>query len=120
MYFLSQLSSRWWGAGPTFFLTAYHTCLNNSNFSWDIFKYADTPQWERYFEFAKPIIGIKQWGDNPIDRGPELKSAFTVSKEDIIYNIDMTRFAGQAVKIVFLVEKEMAVWTMIGIIGSIH
>lgn len=54
---------------------------------WDVFKYADTPQWERYFEFAKPILGIESWGDPPTDEGPHLMSAFTVNEEDILYDV---------------------------------
>lgn len=30
-------------------------------FLYEVFKAADTPQWEHAFEFAKPIIGIKSW-----------------------------------------------------------
>jgi hypothetical protein len=32
---------------------------------WDVFKYADTPQWKDHLDFAKPILGIKHWGDTP-------------------------------------------------------
>ena len=53
---------------------------------WDVFKYADTPQRERYFEFAKPILGIKDWSDTPTDTGPLIRSAFTVDKHSIIYD----------------------------------
>jgi hypothetical protein len=35
---------------------------------WEVFKYADTPQWREHFEFAKSIIGIKQWGDTPTNK----------------------------------------------------
>jgi hypothetical protein len=41
--------------------------------SWDVFRQADTPQWEQAFEFAKPIIGIKSWDEilpkDAIDNG---------------------------------------------------
>jgi hypothetical protein len=30
---------------------------------YDVFKAADTPQWEQAFEFALPIIGIKSWAE---------------------------------------------------------
>jgi hypothetical protein len=29
--------------------------------SWEVFRAADTPEWERAFEFALPIIGLKDW-----------------------------------------------------------
>ncbi|MFO1022698.1 MAG: DUF5722 domain-containing protein [Planctomycetales bacterium] len=35
----------------------------DKKFLYDVFKAADTPQWEQAFEFAKPIIGIKQWDE---------------------------------------------------------
>ena len=53
---------------------------------WEVFKYADTPQWEKFFEFAKPIIGIKEWSDTPTNTGLVTKSAFTVDKDSIVYN----------------------------------
>jgi hypothetical protein len=28
---------------------------------WDVFRQADTDEWQAAFEFAKPIIGIKDW-----------------------------------------------------------
>lgn len=28
---------------------------------YDCFKYADTPEWKKHFQFALPIIGIKSW-----------------------------------------------------------
>ncbi len=31
--------------------------------SWECFRAADTPEWERTFEFALPIIGLKSWED---------------------------------------------------------
>lgn len=34
-------------------------------FIWKVFKHADTPQWAKYFEFAKPIVGLKEWSDSP-------------------------------------------------------
>ena len=33
----------------------------SQKYIWDIFRQADTPIWEKTFEFAKPIIGIKDW-----------------------------------------------------------
>jgi len=32
-------------------------------FIWDVFRQADTDQWESAFAFAKPIIGIKDWSE---------------------------------------------------------
>ena len=29
--------------------------------SWEVFRAADTPEWEKAFEFALPIIGLKNW-----------------------------------------------------------
>ena len=28
---------------------------------YDVFKYADTPEWRKHFAFALPIIGLKEW-----------------------------------------------------------
>ena len=30
---------------------------------WDVFRLADTPDWQRAFAFAKPIVGIKSWDE---------------------------------------------------------
>ncbi len=38
---------------------------DKKKFIWTVFKYADTPQWQSYFEFAKSLIGIENWGDEP-------------------------------------------------------
>ena len=32
---------------------------------WDVFKSADTDRWQEVFAFAKPIIGIDEWGQTP-------------------------------------------------------
>lgn len=40
--------------------------MHEKKYLWDVFKYADTDQWQRYFKFAKPILGIEQWGDEPV------------------------------------------------------
>jgi hypothetical protein len=29
--------------------------------SWEVFRAADTAEWERAFEFALPVIGLKEW-----------------------------------------------------------
>ena len=58
----------------------------NKKYIWEVFKYAGTPDWEKHFEFAKPIIGIKNWGDRPAEQDIVLKSAFNVAEEDVIYN----------------------------------
>jgi hypothetical protein len=55
-------------------------------FIWEVFKYADTPQWERYFEFAKPIVGLKEWSDTPKNTGPVTRSAFAVNKDSVVYD----------------------------------
>jgi hypothetical protein len=31
--------------------------------SWEVFRAADTPEWESAFEFALPIIGVKSWSE---------------------------------------------------------
>lgn len=31
--------------------------------SWEVFRAADTPDWEKAFEFALPIIGLKSWDE---------------------------------------------------------
>jgi hypothetical protein len=31
--------------------------------SWEVFRAADTPEWEEQFEFALPIAGLKSWSD---------------------------------------------------------
>ena len=55
-------------------------------FIWEVFKYADTPEWERHFEFAKLMIGIKEWSDAPTNTGSVTKSAFTVDKDSVVYD----------------------------------
>ncbi len=30
---------------------------------WEVFRAADTPDWEKAFEFALPIVGLKSWND---------------------------------------------------------
>ena len=35
---------------------------------YEIFKAADTPDWQRAFEFALPVIGIRRWDDPPLTR----------------------------------------------------
>jgi hypothetical protein len=37
---------------------------------WDVFRLADTDQWTQAFEFAKPIIGIKDWTEALPFAGP--------------------------------------------------
>ncbi|PIY37402.1 MAG: hypothetical protein COZ06_33005 [Armatimonadetes bacterium CG_4_10_14_3_um_filter_66_18] len=37
---------------------------------WDVFRLADTDQWEQAFAFAKPIIGIKDWNEALPSAGP--------------------------------------------------
>jgi hypothetical protein len=29
--------------------------------SWEVFRAADTPEWEKAFEFALPVVGLKNW-----------------------------------------------------------
>ena len=29
--------------------------------SWEVFRAADTPDWEKSFEFALPVVGLKSW-----------------------------------------------------------
>jgi hypothetical protein len=53
---------------------------------WKVFKYADTPQWKEYFEFAKPIIRIHEWGDTPCRSEPVRKSLFNIGERSIVYN----------------------------------
>ena len=31
--------------------------------SWEVFRAADTPEWEKAFEFALPIVGLKSWDE---------------------------------------------------------
>ena len=31
--------------------------------SWEVFRAADTPEWEQAFEFALPVVGIKSWSE---------------------------------------------------------
>ncbi len=37
---------------------------------WEVFKHAGTSQQEKYFQFAKPIVGIKEWSDPPTNTEP--------------------------------------------------
>jgi hypothetical protein len=30
---------------------------------YDVFRLADTPEWEKAFEFALPVVGLRSWGD---------------------------------------------------------
>jgi hypothetical protein len=30
---------------------------------WDVFRAADTPEWESAFEFALPVVGLKSWSE---------------------------------------------------------
>ncbi len=53
---------------------------------WEVFKYADTDKWQEAFEFAKPILGIEQWGQTPPDNNPDIKSIFKVSEDAIVYD----------------------------------
>ncbi len=32
--------------------------------SWEVFRAADTPEWEKTFEFALPVIGLTNWSQN--------------------------------------------------------
>jgi len=32
---------------------------------WEVFRAADTPEWERAFKFALPIVGLKDWNSFP-------------------------------------------------------
>lgn len=36
---------------------------DRKRFIWDVFRLADTDQWEEAIEFAKPIIGISDWAE---------------------------------------------------------
>ncbi len=53
---------------------------------WDVFKYADTDQWEKAFAFAKPILGIENWGDPVPDKNPDIKSIFKLDDDAIVYD----------------------------------
>lgn len=53
---------------------------------WKVFKYADTDQWERAFAFAKPILGIENWGDSVPDKNPDIKSIFKLDEDAIVYD----------------------------------
>jgi hypothetical protein len=53
---------------------------------WKVFKYADTDNWKRAFAFAKPILGIEEWGQTPANTDPEVKSIFNVSDDAVIYD----------------------------------
>ena len=53
---------------------------------WEVFKYADTPLWEKYFEFAKPIVGITDWSNTPTNTEPAIVSAFEVDGNSIVYD----------------------------------
>ncbi len=55
-------------------------------FIWDVYRLADTPQWEQAFEFAKPVIGIKDWIEalptDQIDTSPHT----AVSTENVVFD----------------------------------
>ena len=53
---------------------------------WEVFKYADTNQWKDYFEFAKPIIGIKKWSDTPASTELTIKSVFSLDEDSVVYD----------------------------------
>ncbi len=54
---------------------------------WKVFKNADTPQWRKYFDFAKPILGIETWGQTATAKADKAKSAFDISESDIIFDL---------------------------------
>ena len=55
-------------------------------FIWDVYRLADTPEWEQAFEFAKPIIGIKDWSEalptDQIDTTPHT----AVTTENVVFD----------------------------------
>jgi hypothetical protein len=53
---------------------------------WNVFKHADTDNWQRAFEFAKPILGIEEWGQTPSDKNPDVKSIFDVDDDALVYD----------------------------------
>jgi len=42
-------------------LTPNETEARPKKKSWEVFRAADTPEWERAFEFALPVVGLKSW-----------------------------------------------------------
>ena len=60
---------------------------DRKKFIYDVFRLADTDQWEQAFEFAKPIIGIKEWEEimpsEKIENTPDLTSALTIAANSV-------------------------------------
>jgi len=58
---------------------------------WDVFRQADTAQWREAFEFAKPIIGIKNWREALPFAGPIPKVSGRVAPPldvaSVVYNL---------------------------------
>jgi len=58
---------------------------------WDVFRLADTDDWEKAFEFAKPIIGIDSWDETLPYEGaiPADSKAFAepIAPSALIYNL---------------------------------
>jgi len=50
---------------------------------YEVFRLADTPQWEQAFAFAKPVIGIRDWQEvlpvSKIEQTPDLAPEFTLA-----------------------------------------
>lgn len=53
---------------------------------WEVFQKSGTDQWEQAFEFAKPILGIEQWGQVPQAEYIEARSPFQVDTKEIVYD----------------------------------
>ena len=56
---------------------------------YEVFKYAETPQWREAFEFAKPIIGIDDWNEvvcTDYSRFNENHWPKPVDEKNLVYN----------------------------------
>jgi len=61
--------------------------INRKLYVYDVFRLADTDQWEEAFAFAKPIIGIEKWEEalplQTIEMTPDLTPAYTLVDDGV-------------------------------------